>query len=231
MENIFNWLYNIMYQNDVLAVFAAFGWGILSVILSPCHLAALPLILAYIANKNNNVSSLKLSFLFALGILITIIIIGLITSELGRIMGDLGGWANLITGTFLVGAGLFFLDFFTIGRFGINTEKLNVNSGSLSLILGLTAGLALGPCTFAFMAPVFAYGFRVSQTKPFTGFSLFISYGLGHSLVILTAGLLTSKIQSYLTWAGSANSVIIFKKVCGVLVIIGGIYIFYIGLL
>jgi len=228
MENIFNWLYNLMYQNDALSLVSSFGWGVLSVLLSPCHLAALPLLLAYIANQNNSGSSpFKLSLLFSLGILATIFIIGLVTSLLGGLIGDIGSWGNLITGLLLLLAGLFFLDLININGLKLNTGSLKIKGGLLAFIMGLSAGLALGPCTFAFMAPVFAYGFQISHTKPIIAFSLFLSYGAGHCLVILFAGILSAKIQQYLNWAGSFKGITIFKKTCGILVFAGGVYILY----
>jgi len=232
MENLFNWLYNLMYQNDALALAASFGWGVLSVMLSPCHLATLPLLLAYIANQTYGKGSggpFKLSLLFSLGILATIFIIGIITSSLGGLMGDIGSWGNVVTGLLLIFAGLFFLDLLNINGIHLNTGSLKIKGGRLAFVLGLTAGLALGPCTFAFMAPVFAYGLQLAESKPFISFSLFLFYGIGHCLVILLAGLLSAKIQNYLNWAGSSKGIMIFKKTCGALVIAGGVYIIYLG--
>lgn len=222
----------MMYQNDALALFSAFGWGILSVMLSPCHLAALPLLIAYIANRSNSgsASPFSLSLMFSLGILGTIFVIGLITSFLGGLIGDIGSWANLVTGLLLIIAGLFFLELLHIDGLKLNIESARLKGGLLAFVFGLSAGLALGPCTFAFMAPVFAYGLQIAQSKPFIAFSLFLFYGIGHCSVILLAGVLSAKIQNYLNWIGSSKGVLIFKKTCGVLVLAGGIYIMYQGL-
>jgi len=220
-----------MYQNDVLALISSFGWGTLSVLLSPCHLAAIPLLLAYIANQKGSSSPFKLSLLFSLGILSVIFIIGLVTSLLGGLLGDIGSWTNYVTGSVFIIAGLYFLELININGLQIKPKSGIKSKGYLSFILGLTAGLALGPCTFAFMAPVFGFAFQSAKAKPVFSFALFLFYGIGHCAVILTAGILSSKIQKYLSWAGSSKGVLIFKKVCGVLVLLGGIYIMYPGLI
>ena len=54
---IFEWLNHVLAQDIYLATVAAFLWGILSVLLSPCHLASLPLIIGYI--NRNGISSIR----------------------------------------------------------------------------------------------------------------------------------------------------------------------------
>jgi cytochrome c-type biogenesis protein len=163
MDTIFSWLYDLLYKNDTLALVSSFGWGILSVVLSPCHLAALPMLVAYVANQNKNktTSPSKLSILFSLGILTTILIIGLVTALLGRLLGDIGNWGNIFTGIVFLTAGLFFLELVSLDNPGLNSKAEKFRGGLFPFVLGLSAGLALGPCTFAFMAPVFAYGLNI----------------------------------------------------------------------
>mgnify|MGYP001544892655 CR=1 FL=1 len=62
----------------LLAVGAAFLWGVLSIVLSPCHLASIPLIVGFIQGRG--VTSPRraalFSSLFAAGMLVTIAVIG-----------------------------------------------------------------------------------------------------------------------------------------------------------
>lgn len=82
----------------LVALGAALLWGVLSVILSPCHLASIPLLVGYIAGQGlvKPRRAFILSTLFALGLLLVIALIGVITAALGRIVGDLGGWTNYL---------------------------------------------------------------------------------------------------------------------------------------
>src|SRR5512136_1962595 len=91
--------------SPALALGASFIWGILSILLSPCHLASIPLIVGFV-DSQGRISTRRafgISSLFAGGILVTIALIGAITAALGRMMGDIGGFANYLV------AGIFFL--------------------------------------------------------------------------------------------------------------------------
>lgn len=45
---LFSWLAKAIEGAPYIALIAAFIWGILSILLSPCHLASIPLIIGYI---------------------------------------------------------------------------------------------------------------------------------------------------------------------------------------
>jgi cytochrome c-type biogenesis protein len=96
-----------------------------------------------------------------------------------------------------------------------------------ALVLGLIFGLGLGPCTFAFMAPILGVVFQVSSTNLLLATSLLISFSLGHVLVIVLAGTLSKKVQQYLNWTEDSKVSSYIKKICGVLVILGGVYLVY----
>ena len=95
-------------------------------------------------------------------------------------------------------------------------------------MLGLVFGIALGPCTFAYMAPMLAVTFRLASSNPIYGISLLLLYGLGHCSVIVVAGTFTEVVQRYLNWTDRSRGAVILKKVCGVLLIISGFYMIYI---
>jgi cytochrome c-type biogenesis protein len=73
----------------LVALTAAFVWGVLSVLLSPCHLAGIPLVVGYIGDREvrRTREAFLISFLFALGILATIAAIGALTAVAGRMLG------------------------------------------------------------------------------------------------------------------------------------------------
>ncbi|MHC4581441.1 MAG: cytochrome c biogenesis protein CcdA [Planctomycetota bacterium] len=96
MERIFTGLTHAVEGTPAIALVAAFVWGILSILLSPCHLASIPLIVGFI-DKHGRMTAKRafaISLLFAVGILITIAAIGAVTAAAGRMMGDLGPYAN-----------------------------------------------------------------------------------------------------------------------------------------
>ena len=107
MEQLFTALTHAIQGTPVIAMAAAFVWGILSIILSPCHLASIPLIVGFI-DEQGRISTRRafiISLLFSVGILVTIGAVGGITAAAGRMMGDVGRYGNYFVAAvfFLVG--------------------------------------------------------------------------------------------------------------------------------
>jgi len=212
----------------IISLVASFIWGILSIILSPCHLSSIPLIVGFI-DEQGRVSTKRAFFiasLFSIGILITIGIIGFITSFMGRMLGDIGRFGNYFVAIifFIIGLHLFGIIPFPFLN-GANQPTIKKKGLLASFILGLIFGIALGPCTFAFIAPVLSVAFTVSTTQFLYGALLIIFYGIGHCSVIVLAGTFTGMVQKYLNWNEKSKGAIILKKTCGILVILGGLYL------
>jgi len=229
IENIFNTLSTALYDNFWIAAFASFGWGVLSILLSPCHLSSIPLVIGYITSQGK--ISLKrtfyISLIFAIGILITIAAIGIITASLGRLMGDVGTIGNyFVAGIFFL-VGLYLLDIIKLDWNAAGLRRTNTKGLLAALILGLLFGIALGPCTFAYMAPVLGIVFQTAQTSFASASVLLLAFGLGHCSIIVGAGTLTNKVQKYLNWSEESKTILWIKRICGVLVILGGVYLIY----
>jgi cytochrome c-type biogenesis protein len=93
----------------------------------------------------------------------------------------------------------------------------------------LIFGVALGPCTFAYMAPMLGVTFRLASTNLAFGVLLLLVYGIGHCSVIVVAGTSTGLVQRYMNWNEKSKGTNIVKRVCGVLVLLGGLYLIYIA--
>ena len=142
-------------------------------------------------------------------------------------MGDVGVYGNYFVASIFFLVGFYLLDIIKI-RLGSSSIKRTKWKGIISaFILGLLFGIALGPCTFAYMAPVLGVVFQVSKTNILYSIILLLAFGLGHIIVIVAAGTLTKKVQQYLNWTEKSKTGSYIKRVCGVLVILGGIYMIY----
>jgi cytochrome c-type biogenesis protein len=87
--------------------------------------------------------------------------------------------------------------------------------------------VALGPCTFAYMAPMLVVTMRVAAEHFIYAASLLIAFGLGHCAVIVAAGTSSEAVQGYLDWTESSRGTQIVKQVCGTLVLLAGLYMLY----
>ncbi len=231
IEQLFTTLTRAVEGTPAIALTAAFAWGILSIILSPCHLASIPLIIAFI-NEQGRISTKRAfatSSLFAVGILITIAAIGAITAALGRMMGDVGKYGNYFVAVIFFLVGLHLLGVIPMPWSGPGQIAMKRKGLFAAFIIGLVFGIALGPCTFAYMAPMLAVTFRLASTKPAYGILLLLIYGLGHCSVIVLAGTCTELVQRYMNWNEKSKGTVIVKKICGILVLIAGLYLIYIA--
>jgi cytochrome c-type biogenesis protein len=230
--SLLEWLSRSVESTPVLALIASFGWGITSVILSPCHLASIPLIISFI-NEQGQITlgkAFRLSLVFALGILITIAAIGAITAGMGRMLGDIGKWVNYLVAVIFLVVGLYLLDIIPLTWGSFVTQSIVRKKGYwAALLMGLIFGVALGPCAFAYMAPMLGVAFRVAATNLPFAFLLMLAFGVGHCLVIVLAGTLTERVQQYLQWTEKSTAASILRKACGVLVILAGGYFVYIA--
>ncbi len=230
LRTMFEWLSNSLQAGPILAIIASFIWGVLSILLSPCHLASIPLIVGFI-DEQGRISTKRtflIATLFSSGILITIAAIGLITGLLGRMLGDIGPYGNYFVAIIFFIVGLHLLEIIPLPFFGKSGQPTFKRKGLLAgFIPGLVFGIALGPCTFAYMAPMLGVAFKIASTQFLYGVSLLLIYGIGHCSVIIFAGTFTGVVQHYLNWNEKSRGAIILKKICGILVILGGIYLIW----
>lgn len=229
MESLFTALSHAVEGSAGLALTAAFAWGVLSILLSPCHLASIPLIVGFIDQQGRMTTrrAFLISLLFSVGILITIGLIGAVTAAAGRMMGDIGRWGNYAVAAIFLVVGLSLLEVVHIPLPGAAQPGLMRKGMLAAFILGLVFGIALGPCTFAFMAPMLAVSFTLAATDLAYGVLLLVFYGMGHCAVIVLAGTFTGMVQRYLDWNEQSKGAVVLKKLCGGLVLLGGVYLVY----
>lgn len=229
MEQLFTTLTKAVEGAPAVALAAALIWGVLSIVLSPCHLASIPLIIGFIAGQREMTTrrAFAVASVFALGILLTIAAIGAITAALGRMAGNVGPDISYLVAVVFFLVGLHLLGVIPMPFSGPGQINMQRRGLLAAFLLGLIFGVALGPCTFAYMAPVLGAAFAVASTAPIYAASLLLVYGIGHCAVIVTAGTSAEMVQRYLNWNESSKGMRIVKGVCGVLVILGGLWLIY----
>ena len=56
---------------------------------------------------------------------------------------------------------------------------------------------------------------------------LLLAYGVEHCSVIVFAGTFTEVVQRYMNWNEKSKGAVILKKICGILVLLGGVWLIY----
>ena len=229
MEILFTWLTRTVDGAPALALAASFLWGLLSVLLSPCHLSGIPLIVGYLSGREDLTPrrAFLLASSFSAGVLLTIALIGVVTAALGRMMGDIGRAGNVLVAGIFVLIGLYLMDLLPVS-WGASPRTGSTRRGYPgALILGLAFGLALGPCTFAYMAPILAVVFRLSSARMPYAAGLLLAYAAGHCSVLVLAGTATDRVRRFLKSRTAAKGVERLRRVCGAFVAMGGLYLLY----
>jgi cytochrome c-type biogenesis protein len=228
IDSLFSYLSGLMAASLALALCASLIWGMLSILLSPCHLSSIPLIIGYITSHENKNTryAFYLALVFAFGILVTIALVGVITASLGRLLGDVGVWGNLLVAVIFIIMGLYLLDVIHLNWGGISVQSSK--SGYWGAFgLGLLFGIGLGPCTFAYLAPVLGIVFSMAQSSWLKAVLLILAFSIGHCSVIALAGGLSQWVQDYLNWSSKSRATGLVKKTAGVLVLLGGLYFIF----
>lgn len=231
MEGLFTSLTQAVDSTPLIALSAALIWGVLSILLSPCHLASIPLIVGFIdeQGKTSPMRAFSISLLFSTGILVTIAVIGVITAMAGRMMGDVGRYGNYFVALIFFVVGLHLLGVIPLGWSKPEHAGKERKGWFAAFVLGLVFGIALGPCSFAYMAPMLGIVFKLGGERPVYAGSLLLMYGVGHCGIIAMAGVSAGLVQKYRDWNDRSRGAFRLKKVCGILVIFGGLYLIYVA--
>ena len=214
-----------MTGGTTIAAAGCFVWGMVSVLLSPCHMASIPLIVAYVGGQQqtlNQKQASAYSVAFTIGLFITIALIGIICALLGKMMGDVGSYWQILIGGILIWVALGMLGVEKCSMSGSLLYRLNFRGLFGAFVLGLAYGVLSGSCTFGFIAPILAI--ITIQQKVATGILFIILFAIGHCLPIVIAGSSTAAVRKLMensAWQGAGYW---FRKGAGVLICLLGVY-------
>ena len=181
MADLLTALTRTLDAQPALALTGAFLWGLASILLSPCHLAGVPLIVAY-TGRSASLSSRRaawLSTVFALGILVTVLVVGVISVLAGRMLGAFGGVTNYLVAALLFVVGLDLLGAWPFQWAGLPRPETTRRGLAGAFLFGLAFGTALGPCTLAFLGPVMGITVQTAGTRPVFAMVLMMAYAVG----------------------------------------------------
>jgi cytochrome c-type biogenesis protein len=208
-----------------IAAVGCFLWGMISVAFSPCHLASIPLIVAYVGGQQQILKPKQAGYYsvaFSLGLFITIALIGIICALLGRMLGDVGNYWQILIGLILLWVALGMLGVEKCSMSGSLLYRLNLKGIFGAFALGLAYGVLSGSCTFGFIAPILAI--ITIQQKVALGVLFILLFAIGHCLPIVVAGSSGAAVRGLLensTWQGAEKW---FRRGAGAVIGALGIY-------
>ena len=218
-------IFEIMFSSGAWQFAGAFAWGMASVLLSPCGISLVPLVVSYI--ENSDTPTRKRAFLvscaFSLGIIFNLTLVALITSGLGLLLGGYEKFLTIFVAVIFILMGLHLIGiihvkFFSFSSGAKGTEAQNLRG---AVIIGIVSGLAVGPCSIAYVSPVLSLAFSRAS------FMLVIAYALGYSAVLVAAGTFAQLFTKFLQSERGDKILKVLNIFCGLALIGGGIYFLY----
>jgi cytochrome c-type biogenesis protein len=225
LDSLFITINAWMTSASAIALIGCFLWGMVSVLFSPCHLASIPLIVAYVAGQETAVNPKRACLYagaFTTGLFVTIAAVGIICAWLGRMLGDVGLWWQVPVGAILIWVALGMLGVQACTMSGSILYRLNFRGVHGAFGLGLAYGILSGSCTFGFIAPILAV--VTVQQEWATGSLMMILFALGHCLPIVIAGSSTAMVRNLTESHAWQDAGSWFRKGAGVVVGLMGLY-------
>ncbi len=226
-------IFDFMFSSGAMQFLGAFLWGIASVLLSPCGIGIIPLVVSYIENTDNPTRSraFKISCAFCLGIIFNLMLVALITSGLGMLLGGYEKLLTLFVSIVFIVMGLHLTGIIHVKLFSFSSGAKGTESQSLkgAIILGIVSGLAVGPCSIAYVSPVLSLAMSLASESGgfFAAVMLILAYALGYSLVIILAGTFAQFFTVYLQSERGDKVLKCVNILCGLGLFAAGLYFLY----
>ena len=225
LEQVFLTINEWMMGGILIAALGCFLWGMVSVAFSPCHMASIPLIVSYVAGQDKALKAKDAAWyavVFSIGLFISIAMVGIICSLLGRMLGEVGPYWTILVGAILIWVAL---DMWGVSRCSMSGSlmgRIKIKGMLGAFVLGLAYGILSGSCTFGFIAPILAI--ITIQQKILIGIVYIVLFGIGHCIPIAVAGSSTAKVRKLMENSSFHEGSQWFRKLAGAAIGILGFY-------
>lgn len=230
MGGIYAFLYGAFHGEGAAAFVALYAWGLLGMTLSPCSVATIPLVVGYVSDSENPTfwSAFRISAVFSLGVFVNLIFLGGLLTSAGVFLGGVDRYTNYIVAGIFVLFGLHLLGAIKMpwfrGGSGATTKYTGLKG---ALIFGSLSGLALGPCSFAYSAPVIFLAMKTATTDILRALLLVAAYGAGHCTVIIAAGSAADGFPRLFSRGKDGRGTLWLGRASGVLLLLAAAYFVY----
>lgn len=220
---------SVLNPASVLGYLLVFFGGVITSI-GPCNAAMVPLIIGYIGGSAElpRRKAFSISLVFALGLAVTFMLLGIVASLVG---GMIGGSTRLWY--YIVAAVCFIIGLQMLGVLHLNPpvwlsnlkEKVKTKNLFGAFLLGLVSGLVASQCATPVLAAILTYVMAQKQGLIYGAVLLFI-YALGRGVPIVLAGTFTGALKGMRSIGKWSESL---EKASGVIIILVGFYFIWIA--
>ena len=217
----------IIGQNMWLAPLLALLAGVLTSF-TPCSLSSIPLVIAYVGGIGvEPKKAFRLSLVFALGAAVTFTVLGVVAASVGQLLGSGAKWWYLVLGVLMV---LMALQTWEVVHIIPSTYLAGKNKrrGYIgALITGMLGGLFSSPCATPVLIALLAIA--AGSGSLLWGALLMLLYGVGHGALAVLAGSSIGAVNKLVQSERNGALSRALKIVMGILILIIGLYLFYMG--
>lgn len=220
----------VISDNTILAVILSFFAGVVASF-SPCTLSSIPLLIGYVQGNGvkDDKKALRYSIIFSIGIALTFTSIGVIIAIIGKAFLGAGKFWYIILALIMIVSGLQVMNIINI--FGDKKDACKIpkkREGFLEVFfLGIVSGVLASPCATPIMAAIIAF-IAASGNLPL-GVIMLLMYSMGHSILIILAGTSFGFVEKIAYSEKGQKVGNILKNILGVIIILVGFYLFYLG--
>jgi len=220
---------NLLQPASLLGYLLVFAGGVLTSI-GPCNVAMIPLVIGYVGGSHHlsRRQSFRISLFFTIGLAITFVLLGVIASLVGGLLGgNTRVWYYIVALVCLV-IGLQMLGVLNLtlpSWFGGLREKIQLKGLPGALLLGLVSGLVASQCATPVLAAILTY-VMAQKTGMIYGAVLLFIYALGRGVPIILAGTFAGVLKGFRAlgrWSGW------MEKASGVIIIAVGFYFLWVA--
>jgi cytochrome c-type biogenesis protein len=220
---------SVLQSASPLAFALVFLGGIVTSI-GPCNVAMIPLVIGFVGGSGQvgRGRSFALSLTFAVGLAITFMMLGVIASLVGGLIGGTSRVWYYVVAAVCVLIGLSMLGVFhlpDVPAIGRLRERIRLRGVPGALALGLVSGLVASQCATPVLAAILTYVMSKEGALVYGAALLFV-YSLGRGVPIVLAGTFAGALRE-LRSLGRWSPVI--ERVSGVIVIGVGLYFLWIA--
>lgn len=228
MELLLETISQNLMQNMYFAPLLAFIAGILTSF-TPCSLSSVPLIIGYVggSREDNTRKALKLSLLFALGSAVTFTSLGIIASLAGNLIGTSASWWYLFLGVLMILMALQTWGIYEIIPSSYLVSKNNRRGALGAFLAGILGGIFSSPCSTPVLIALLAI--VAGEGNLGFGIMLLLLYSIGHGILAVVAGTSIGFVQKISKSNKYGILSQILKITMGVLILLIGFYMFYLG--
>jgi cytochrome c-type biogenesis protein len=219
----------LLQPTSILGYLLVFIGGVLTSI-GPCNLAMIPLIIGYVGGSHDlsRKRSFSISLSFAFGLAVTFMLLGVIASLVGGLLGGSTRiWYYLVAAVcFVIGLQMLgVLNLSLPSWFGGLREKVRIKGLPGAFLLGLVSGLVASQCATPVLAVILTYVMAQKASLIYGGVLLFV-YALGRGVPIILAGTFAGVLKGLRSLGRWTEWM---EKASGVIILLVGVYFLWIA--